>query len=82
MCRSSQNVSNQPRNTGPLPGPATVSSPEVLGGGDVRGLKALVALHDFELDALTLGQRLVAVHLDRAEKWTNTSSPPSRSMKP
>ena len=39
----------------------------VYAGRDVRGLDALVALHDLELHALTLGQRLVAVHRDRGE---------------
>src|ERR671929_1067555 len=33
----------------------------------VRGLSALGALHDLELDLLSLGQRLVAVHRDRGE---------------
>src|SRR5439155_3184371 len=33
----------------------------------VRGLCALGALHDLELDLLTLGQRLVSVHRDRRE---------------
>src|SRR5512134_867218 len=36
-----------------------------LDRGDVRGLQALVALHDLELHALTLGQRAVALRLDR-----------------
>src|SRR5262249_31863606 len=34
---------------------------------DVRSLQALVALHDFEGDALTLGQRLVALTGDGGE---------------
>src|SRR5436309_4078771 len=51
---------------GPFRGPRFSRVRKCLGGGDVRGLKALVALHDFELDALPLGQRAVAVHLDRA----------------
>src|SRR5439155_27023238 len=34
---------------------------------DVRSLQALVALHDFERDALTLGQRLVALTGDGGE---------------
>src|SRR5260221_14365672 len=39
----------------------------MLGRLNVRCLQALVALHDLELHALTLGQRLVAVHRDRGE---------------
>src|SRR5437899_5469766 len=35
--------------------------------GDVRRLQALVALHDVERDALTFGQRLVAVTCDGRE---------------
>src|SRR5215217_5814396 len=46
-----------------------------LSGGDVRSLKALVALHDFELDALPLGQRAVAVHLNRAVVDEDVVSP-------
>src|ERR1043165_4442553 len=38
-----------------------------LDGDDVRGLQALLPLHDLELDALTLGQRLVPLHRDRGE---------------
>src|SRR5262249_21896806 len=38
-----------------------------LGGRDVRGLGTLWALDDLELHALTLRQRLVAVHRDRGE---------------
>src|SRR5437660_11835385 len=34
---------------------------------DVGRLQALVALHDLELDALTLGQRLVPLHGDGGE---------------
>src|SRR5207248_8117812 len=34
---------------------------------DVRSLQALVALHDLELDLLTLGQRLVAFPCNRRE---------------
>src|SRR5215218_6473391 len=33
---------------------------------NVRRLQALVALHDVELHSLTLGQRPIAVHLNRA----------------
>src|SRR5262245_6166437 len=36
-----------------------------LDGLDVRGLQALVALHDLERHALTLGQGAVALRLDR-----------------
>ena len=43
------------------------SEREALERNDVRRLQALLALHDLELDLLTLGQRLVAVGLDRAE---------------
>src|SRR5437763_14270401 len=34
---------------------------------DVRGLRALRALHNLERHALALGQRLVAVHAERRE---------------
>src|SRR5579859_2661857 len=34
---------------------------------DVGRLQALVALDDLELDLLTLGQGLIAVHVDRGE---------------
>src|SRR5437660_9542519 len=40
-------------------------SRRVLSSLDVRRLQALVALHDVELDPLTLGQRPVALHRDR-----------------
>jgi hypothetical protein len=44
-----------------------VPKEEALERNDVRRLQALLALHDLELDLLTLGQRLVAVGLDRTE---------------
>ena len=42
-------------------------SDDVLKRRDLRRLRALVALDDLEADALTLGQRLVAIHRDRRE---------------
>jgi hypothetical protein len=44
-----------------------VPKEEALERHDVRRLQALLALHDLELDLLTLGQRLVAIGLDRTE---------------
>ena len=54
---------------------------ESSGRLNVRGLQAFVALHDLELNTLTLGQRLVAVHRDRGEVNEHVV-PPSRSMNP
>src|SRR5207248_5481473 len=51
----------------PSGGPLFEFRKEVLDRLDVRGLGALGALDDLELHALALGQRLVAVHLDRRE---------------
>src|SRR5262245_7187954 len=51
----------------PVGGPGTGSEREALERNDVRRLQALLALHDLELDLLTLGQRLVPVGLNRAE---------------
>src|ERR671910_819456 len=59
-----------PKREGPPSGSPSLSSipKEVLGGGrDVRRLGALGALDDFELHALTFGQRLVALHRDRGQ---------------
>src|SRR5213076_2924482 len=48
-------------------------APSVFGSGkgldrlNVRRLQALVALHDLELDLLTLGQRLIAFPCNRRE---------------
>src|SRR5207237_570238 len=51
----------------PFVGPVTRFRKESLDRLHVRGLCALGALHDLELDLLTLGQRLVPVHRDRRE---------------
>src|SRR4029078_4721740 len=52
----------------PFRGPLNKGSErEALERNDVRRLQALLALHDLELDLLTLGQRLVALGLNRAE---------------
>src|SRR4029079_729019 len=57
----------------PLSGAPGCSVPKgkSLDRGDVRRLQALLALHDLEFDALTLGQRLVPVHRDRREMDEN-----------
>src|SRR5919197_5808259 len=55
------------QQVGPLSGPRFGSEREALDCLDVRGLCALGALHDLELHALTLGQRLVPVHRDCGE---------------
>src|SRR5207244_12993154 len=56
------------QNKGPLSGPLLlVPKGKASDADDVRSLQALLALHDFELDALTLGQRLVPLHPDRGE---------------
>src|ERR671938_285632 len=61
-------ISSRPRYTwGPFRGPSSGSEREALDRLDVRGLRALGALHDLELHALALGERLVAVHRDRGE---------------
>jgi hypothetical protein len=49
----------------------------VSDGADVLGLVALASGTDVELDLLTLLEGAVSVPWI-AEKWTNTSSPPSR----
>src|SRR6185369_8333514 len=41
---------------------------------DLLSLRALLALRDLELDALSVFQRLVAVHLDRGEVDENVLS--------
>src|SRR4051812_1845666 len=51
----------------PFGAPRQFGSRKGLERRDVRRLQALVALHDFERDALTLGQRLVALTGDRGE---------------
>src|SRR4051794_4728938 len=57
-----------PKSSGPFRGPnLSGSEKEVLDRSHVRCLQALLALHDLELDALTFGQRLVALHRDRRE---------------
>src|SRR5439155_24685867 len=59
---------NPPKRRAPFRGPLHKGSEtEALERHDVRRLQALLALHDFELDLLTLGQRLVALGLNRAE---------------
>src|SRR5262249_52814026 len=68
-----------PKRKGPLPGPSQPWSDRFsLDGLDVRGLRALVALNDFERHALTLGQRLVAVHHDRRDVDENVIVPVAR----
>src|SRR5207248_6158409 len=52
---------------GPCRGPLTSESDRFLDRLDVRGLRALRALHNLERHALAFGQRLVAVHPDRRE---------------
>src|SRR4051812_14021701 len=50
----------------PLSGPLHYVGPTgSLNGLDVRGLRALRALHNLKRHALAFGQRLVAVHADR-----------------
>src|SRR5215467_3938857 len=51
----------------PRRGPLNLGPTGSLSGLDVGGLRALVALNDFERHALAFGQRLVAVHRDRRE---------------
>src|SRR5207249_10439657 len=56
-----------PKRRGPLSG-ASLSVPKgKLDRLDVRGLSALWALHDLELNSLTLGQRLVPLLRDGGE---------------
>src|ERR671934_2216809 len=56
-----------PKAAGPFRGPLEFGSGKGLDRLDVRRLQALVALHDLELDLLTLGQRLVAFPCNRRE---------------
>src|SRR6266536_1146578 len=59
--------SNPRKRRGPLSG-ASLSVPKgKLDRLDVRGLSALGALHDLELNSLTLGQRLVPLLRDGGE---------------
>src|ERR1700682_5828142 len=51
----------------PVGASSQLGSDGSLDGLDVRGLRALRALHNLERHALALGQRLVAVHADRRE---------------
>src|SRR5690348_16807634 len=61
-------VSDSPDEKRPLSGPLQHWGPTgSLDGLDVRGLRALRALHNLERHFLALGQRLVAVHADRRE---------------
>src|SRR5207237_5087012 len=57
-----------PHEKRPLSGPLQHWGPTgSLDGLDVRGLRALRALHNLERHLLAFGQRLVAVHADRRE---------------
>src|SRR5512133_1543939 len=56
------------KETGPLSEPRQLfGSEKGLDRLHVRRLQALIALHDVELDLLTLGQRLVAFPCNRRE---------------
>src|SRR6266498_258873 len=68
LLKSPSPSASSQKKRGPFSG-----APSVFGSGkgldrlDVRSLQALVALHDLELDLLTLGQRLVAFPCNRRE---------------
>src|SRR5262249_39936361 len=63
-----RHVPNPSNKEAPFRGPlTTVPKGKSSDRDDVRRLQALLALHDLELDLLTLGQRLVPVHRDRRE---------------
>src|SRR6187549_4219272 len=55
------------RNGAPSGAPSAFGSGKGLDRLHVRRLQALIALHDVELDLLTLGQRLVAFPCNRRE---------------
>src|SRR6185436_17354256 len=60
-------LASSQKKRAPFRRPVSSSIRKGLDGRHVRGLSALGALHDLELDALTLGQRLVALPRDRGE---------------
>ncbi len=64
------------------PDGAPVSCRDLAGLRYVAGLLAFGTVDDLEFDRLTFLERPEPSALDCAEKWTNTSFPPSRSMKP